>query len=123
MGIADRPGSAPDPQLVARIARVWDPNDPLSLSEAAEKVTSAEPVPTGLADEEDAGRYLALRLNPDLLFCTNCEVHYERRAVEVLAFTEHPGGRTGFRHYCPRCEYRLYEKEHNATPIRYKLTK
>lgn len=36
----------------------------------------AAPVVTGLSDEEDALRHLAERFDPDLKFCTNCEVAY-----------------------------------------------
>jgi hypothetical protein len=31
---------------------------------------------TGLSDEEDAGRHLALRFNPELRFCPNCETFH-----------------------------------------------
>ena len=31
------------------------------------------PLPTGLSDEEDAARHLALRFNRDLVYCPNCE--------------------------------------------------
>lgn len=37
----------------------------------------AEPVVvTGLSDEEDAARLLALHFQSDLYVCRNCEVHY-----------------------------------------------
>lgn len=51
-----------------------------------------EPVVTGLSDEEDAQRHLALRFNPDLRFCPNCETVIDSKL-------------TGF--YCPRCSETL----------------
>lgn len=61
---------------------------------AAKVVIPPVPVPTGLSEEEDAQRYLALRFNPDLKFCPNCEVVVD-------------GNLTGF--YCHTCTDTLQE--------------
>lgn len=37
---------------------------------------------TGLSDEDDAARYLALRFNPDLRFCPNCETVVDTSKVD-----------------------------------------
>lgn len=42
---------------------------------------SQAPIVTGLSDEEDAARHLALRFNTNLKFCANCEVYYELKAT------------------------------------------
>src|SRR5579859_353201 len=91
-------------------------------------VVLPEPIPTGLSDEADAVRHLAQRLNPDLLFCTNCETHYEPEAVvrndptnrRVMPTLVEP-----YHYYCPRCEFRMYSRASKATPLstRMKLTK
>jgi hypothetical protein len=47
------------------IAEVVDPNPH----------SRAVPFPTGLSDEEDAHRHLAIRFNA--MFCTNCEAYYD----------------------------------------------
>lgn len=56
-------------------------DDPLDLSNQVQPYTvpgePIAPLPTGISDEEDAQRYIALQLNPALMFCTNCEVNYE----------------------------------------------
>lgn len=72
-------------------------DDPLATGAMPDAAEAPEPIPTGLSDEEDAQRHLALRFNHDLLFCINCEVHYERQ-VQV-----YPG-----EHRCPRCTLRLW---------------
>lgn len=60
------------------------PPEPVDLDElfhvTAEEPTGyrPEPIVTGLSDEEDAQRLLAMRFNEDLLFCTNCEVSYDK---------------------------------------------
>lgn len=46
------------------------------------------PVPTGLSEEDDAARLIALEFNSSLLYCPNCEVSYENDR-------------------CPRCLSRL----------------
>lgn len=33
-------------------------------------------VPTGLSEEEDAGRHLEIKFNRQVMFCTNCEGYY-----------------------------------------------
>lgn len=53
-----------------------------------EALPRAEPVITGLSEEEDAQRHIAARFNPDLLVCPNCEVLLDGKQVG---------------HYCPRC--------------------
>lgn len=50
--------------------------DPLGLDDPPlpkEAYAPAALTITGLSDEEDAARHLALRFNPDLRFCPNCE--------------------------------------------------
>lgn len=60
-----------------------EPTKPLDLDDlfhvTAEEPSDfrAEPIVTGLSEEEDAQRHLALRFNENLVFCTNCEVTYE----------------------------------------------
>lgn len=64
----------------------------------------AEPVITGLSEEEDAQRHLAVRFNPDLRVCVNCEIMVD---VQV-----------GF---CPRCLFSLAPI--GTSPLRRKSTK
>lgn len=58
-------------------------HEPINLDEAfcrgaaAEERITPTPIPTGLNNEEDAARHLALRFNKSLLFCGNCEVTYD----------------------------------------------
>jgi hypothetical protein len=67
-----------------RVPNACDPeryDDPLGLSEplpeGAPAYAPAVPaVVTGLSDDEDARRYLALQFNQDLRFCTNCETYH-----------------------------------------------
>lgn len=69
-------------------------NDPLGLNECSAVLPNDHPdppplpVPTGLTDEEDAARYMALRFNPDAGFCPNCEGVYESQPYD---------------RYCPIC--------------------
>jgi len=56
-------------------------DDPLGLDRPAPKddpicAPQVPAVVTGLSDEDDAARYLALRFNPDLRFCPNCETYH-----------------------------------------------
>lgn len=60
-------------------------NNPLGLDELDELLPEGRPVyapqvaiVTGLSDEEDARRYMALRFNGDIWFCPNCETYCER---------------------------------------------
>lgn len=72
-------------------------DDPLGL-EAPPKVTATVtpptiPVPTGLTDEEDAARYMALRFNPNARVCLNCEGIYD----QLLPSGDQID-------HCPRCD-------------------
>lgn len=76
-------------------------DDPLGL-EAPPKVTATVtpptlPVPTGLTDEEDAARYMALRFNPNAMVCPNCEGIYDSSDYDSSDHIDH----------CPRCDERL----------------
>lgn len=55
-------------------------DDPLDLDNPTVPKTqsSIPPLPltvTGLSDEDDARRHLALKLDPEILFCPNCETY------------------------------------------------
>jgi hypothetical protein len=58
--------------------------------------TPVVPIPTGLSDEEDAHRQLALQFG-DVLFCRNCEHYYER----ATALPD--GGKHVQIAHCPYC--------------------
>jgi transcription initiation factor IIE alpha subunit len=49
----------------------------------------------------DAGRYLAQRLDPNLLYCPNCEVDYTPE-------TATPAEVSDIDFYCPRCTHMLW---------------
>lgn len=59
----------------------------------AQVTPRAEPIITGLSEEEDAQRHIAVRFNPDLLVCPNCEITFDTTQVGDI---------------CPRCQLTLY---------------
>lgn len=66
--------------------QTWDPNDPLELEftaavSATEQSDLSKAIPlviTGLSDEEDARRQIALHLDQSVMFCTNCESYWDK---------------------------------------------
>lgn len=53
-------------------------DDPLGLDDPRPEKHSPEPMMiTGLSDEADASRHLAMRFNRDMMFCPNCEGLYD----------------------------------------------
>lgn len=74
-------------------------DDPLGLDEPLmdELERSDAPieplVATGLSDEDDAARNLALRFDPSAGFCRNCEGYYRCDVVDGVTMTT----------FCPRC--------------------
>lgn len=88
-------------------------DDPLGLDDPA-----PAPAPpaitatvTGLNEEEDAARIIALRFNDQLRFCGSCEADYE---------VEH--GRQGDPYNCPRCGYWLNQPGQRHV-TKWKMTK
>jgi hypothetical protein len=85
--------------------------DPLGLNEKTPSETSKtskafEPIPTGLDDQEDAHRYMAMRFNPNLLFCPNCELcleHNLRGTFDSDMLYHTPTGDV-LRMTCPSCD-------------------
>lgn len=67
--------------------------------------------PTGLSEEEDAQRHMALRFNPELVWCANCEVSYDKPALYDPDDW----------HSCPRCGG--YLTDDGRAPLRRKHTK
>lgn len=96
-------------------------HEPINLDECfqvlPEDVTRAEPIVTGLSDEEDVGRHLALRFSPTLLFCPNCEIVVDHECDWLLQ----PEVATVI-FFCPRCNARLAPMGTPPTPTRRKHT-
>jgi len=76
-----------------------DPTTTVDLTDAfdlaVEEVTSVAPpvpAPTGLSDEEDALRHMALRFNQTIEWCNNCECAYDTHTD------------SGLLQACPRCD-------------------
>ncbi len=62
------------------------------------------PIPTGLSEEEDAGRFFAQQFDPDIGYCRNCEIQFTT-----------PGQGLG---QCPNCGDQLSDL--SIEPIHYK---
>lgn len=79
-------------------------DDPLGIDEILpEGNPSYAPqaaIPTGLSDEEDARRHMALRFHPDMRFCPNCETYTIR--------TGEPSKENNY-HWCHYCGDNLRE--------------
>jgi hypothetical protein len=92
-------------------------DDPLELDDIYEPA----PLPpareiTGLSDEEDARVLMDRRFNKRLLFCINCEVHYESRyEVDPAEWITHAPD-------CPRCHMMLEPAGTTPLPTRRKHT-
>lgn len=71
-------------------------DDPLEMKEVSSGGTTLPPtagvVLTGLNEEEDAARYVAIEFNTDLKFCPNCEGIYDRETLPSKEFM-----------WCPYC--------------------
>lgn len=81
--------------------------DPLGLDDPLPEgkpgyAPSAALVVTGLSDEEDAARHLALRFNPAVKFCPNCETYVDQDKAD-------PVNRDLHVHWCPYCGDNLRE--------------
>lgn len=89
-------------------------DDPLDLGEAwiirapRRQILpiSSVPIPTGLNDEEDAGRHLRHRFDEDIVICPNCEGYYEQGHVEIMGITYDVGNGSP----CPSCGSTLLPK-------------
>lgn len=86
----------------------WKADDPLGLVDAfyddCERSPPEPPAtaPTGLSEEEDAARHLALRFNPNMRICVNCEQIYDNIYI------------------CQRCDLPL--RPIGAKVLRYKVS-
>src|ERR1700678_396752 len=76
------------------------------------------PLPTGLDEQEDAHRHMAVRFNPHLLFCPNCEVLYEAALKGRMNDNGLYVTPEGVEIYltCPSCDVHLTRP--GSTPIR-----
>lgn len=82
-----------------------EPTKPLNLDEAfGRKVSFTDvphrrgeivPIPTGLSDEDDAGRHLALQFDNEIWLCPNCEALWRNTTT----------------HQCPYCGINLGPKD------------
>jgi hypothetical protein len=102
--------------------------DPLGLNEIPTGVAGdssnrkSELIPTGLDDQEDAHRYMAMRFNPNLLFCPNCELCFEHNLKGTFdsdMLYRAPNGEV-LRITCPLCGTWLDKPGTPATKARWK---